>query len=112
MNTLVQTDKMLSRKEGHVGYVIFNNPERRNAVALEMWEATVRILNDFGNDNDIRVVVLTGAGDKAFVSGADISRFESERANEEAVARYNQNVERGNTAMYSLMLPTIVTVYR
>src|SRR5579871_6300068 len=90
MNTMVQTDKMLSRKEGHVGYVIFNNPERRNAVSLEMWEATARILEDFSKDDDIRVVVLTGAGDKAFVSGADISRFENERANEEAIARYNQ----------------------
>jgi len=92
-------DKMLFRKEGHVGYVIFNNPERRNAVSLEMWETTARILEDFRNDSDIRVVVLAGAGDKAFVSGADISRFENERASEEAVARYNQTVERANTAV-------------
>jgi enoyl-CoA hydratase len=110
MNTLVQTYKMLSRKEGHVGYVIFNNPERRNAVSLEMWEATAGILADFGNDNDIRVVVLTGAGDKAFVSGADISRFENERANEEAVARYNQTVERANTAIYEYPKPTIAMI--
>ena len=110
MNTLVQTDKMLSRKEGHVGYVIFNNPERRNAVSLEMWEATAKILADFGNDNDIRVVVLTGAGDKAFVSGADISKFENERANEEAVARYNQTVERANAAIYDYPKPTIAMI--
>ena len=110
MNTLVQTDKMLSRKEGHVGYVIFNNPERRNAVSLEMWEATTKILADFGNDNDIRVVVLTGAGDKAFVSGADISKFENERASEEAVARYNQTVERANAAIYEYPKPTIAMI--
>jgi enoyl-CoA hydratase len=110
MNTLVQTEKMLSRKDGHVGYVIFNNPERRNAVSLEMWEATARILNDFGNDKDIRVVVLTGAGDKAFVSGADISKFESERSNEEAVARYNQTVERANAAIYDYPKPTIAMI--
>ncbi|HLK84639.1 MAG TPA: enoyl-CoA hydratase [Xanthobacteraceae bacterium] len=107
---MVQTDKMLSRKEGHVGYVIFNNPERRNAVSLEMWEATARILDDFGKDDDIRVVVLTGAGDKAFVSGADISRFENERANEEAIARYNQTVERANTAIYDYPKPTIAMI--
>jgi enoyl-CoA hydratase len=105
-----QTDKMLSRKEGHVGYMIFNNPERRNAVSLEMWEETARILDDFGNDKDIRVVVLTGAGDKAFVSGADISRFENERANEEAVARYNRTVERANTAIYEYPKPTIAMI--
>ena len=110
MNTLVQTDKMLSRKEGQVGYVIFNNPERRNAVSLEMWEATARILNDFGNDNDVRVVVLTGAGDKAFVSGADISKFENERANEEAIVRYNQTVERANAAIYDYPKPTIAMI--
>jgi len=110
MNTLVQTDKMLSRKEGHVGYVIFNNPERRNAVSLEMWEATARILDDFRNDNDIRVVVLTGAGDKAFVSGADISKFENERANEEAIVRYNKTVERANAAIYDYPKPTIAMI--
>jgi enoyl-CoA hydratase/carnithine racemase len=107
---MAQTDKMLSRKEGHVGYVIFNNPARRNAVSLEMWEATARILDDFGKDNDIRVVVLTGAGDKAFVSGADISRFENERANEEAITRYNQTVERANAAIYDYPKPTIAMI--
>jgi enoyl-CoA hydratase len=110
MNTVAQTDKMLSRKEGHVGYVIFNNPERRNAVSLEMWEATARILDDFKKDIDIRCVVLTGAGDKAFVSGADISRFENERANEEAIARYGQTVERANTAVYEYPKPTIAMI--
>jgi enoyl-CoA hydratase len=110
MNTIVQTDKMLSRKEGPVGYVIFNNPERRNAVSLEMWEATARILADFGDDKDIRVVVLTGAGDKAFVSGADISRFENERANEEAIRRYNETVERANAAVYDYPKPTIAMI--
>ncbi len=73
---------MLSRKEGRVGYVIFNNPERHNAVSLDMWEKAVGILDDFRNDKDISVVVVTGAGGKAFVSGADISRFEKERSDE------------------------------
>jgi enoyl-CoA hydratase len=110
MNTIAQTDKMLSRKDGHVGYLIFNNPERRNAVSLEMWEATARILEEFDRDRDVRVVVLTGAGDKAFVSGADISRFEDERANEEAIVRYNQTVERANTAVYDFPKPTIAMI--
>jgi enoyl-CoA hydratase len=110
MNTIAQTDKMLSRKDGHVGYLIFNNPERRNAVSLEMWEATARILEEFDRDRDVRVVVLTGAGDKAFVSGADISRFGDERANEEAIVRYNQTVERANTAVYDFPKPTIAMI--
>ena len=103
-------DKMLSRKEGRVGYLIFNNPERHNAVSLEMWEATAKILEDFGKDDEVRVVVLTGAGGKAFVSGADISKFEDERANEEAIARYNKTVERANAAIYDYPKPTIAMI--
>src|SRR4029077_15119434 len=74
------TDKMISRKDGRVGYVIYNNPERHNAVSLDMWEAAVGILDNFRDDKDINVVVVTGAGGKAFVSGADISKFEKERS--------------------------------
>ena len=55
-----QTEKMLSRKEGKVGYLTFNNPERHNAVSLEMWEAASGFLEDFKNDKNIRVVVVTG----------------------------------------------------
>jgi enoyl-CoA hydratase len=107
---MTQTDKMLSRKEGRVGYVIFNNPERHNAVSLEMWEATAKILEDFGKDDEVRVVVVTGAGGKAFVSGADISKFEDERANEEAIVRYNKTVERANAAIYDYPKPTIAMI--
>src|ERR1700742_3050504 len=101
---------MLSRKEGHVGYMIFNNPERHNAVSFEMWEAASRIMDDFARDDDVRVVVITGAGGKAFVSGADISKFESERANEEAVVRYNEIVAKANDALYTFPKPTIAMI--
>jgi enoyl-CoA hydratase/carnithine racemase len=110
MNELVKTDKMLSRKEGRVGYVIFNNPERRNAVSLEMWEATARILEDFGKDDDIRAVVLTGAGDKAFVSGADISKFESERASVEATRAYDVKTAAAFNSIYEFPKPTIAMI--
>jgi enoyl-CoA hydratase/carnithine racemase len=105
-----QTDKMLSRKEGGVGYVIFNNPERHNAVSLEMWEAASSYLEDFANDKAIRVVVFGGAGGKAFVSGADISKFESERSSKEAVDRYNAAVDKANTAIYEFPKPTIAMI--
>src|SRR2546423_12404412 len=93
-----QSEKMLSREEGSVGYVIFNNPERHNAVSLDMWQAAGKMLDEFRNDNNIKVVVVTGAGGKAFVSGADISRFEKERSSEDAVAHYNVVVERSYAA--------------
>ena len=98
---MTQTDKMLSRKEGGVGYLIFNNPERHNAVSLEMWNAASGILADFASDNAIRVVVLTGAGGKAFVSGADISKFESERSSKDAIDRFMQAYRETIDYMYS-----------
>jgi enoyl-CoA hydratase len=107
---MTQTDKMLSRKEGRVGYVIFNNPERHNAVSLDMWEAAGRMLDDFREDPNISVVVVTGSGGKAFVSGADISRFEKERSSEEAIARYNSIVEKSYAAFHEFPKPTIAMI--
>jgi enoyl-CoA hydratase/carnithine racemase len=107
---MASTDKMIARREGGAGYVVFNNPERRNAVSRDMWEACADILAEFKADPAIRVVVLTGAGDKAFVSGADISKFEEERASEDAVAAYNLSVERGYAAVHDFPKPTIAMI--
>lgn len=104
------TDKMLARVEGRVGIMTFNNPEKHNAVSFEMWEEAERILGSFESDPDVRVVVLTGAGGKAFVSGADISKFESERASEEAVQRYNALVEKVYARIYRFPKPTIAMI--
>jgi len=108
--TMTQTDKMLSRKEGGVGIVTFNNPERLNAVSLEMWEATKTILDAFAADNDVRVVVLTGAGGKAFVSGADISKFGSERATAEGVRAYNVKSDAAYSSIADFPKPTIAMI--
>ena len=107
---MTQTDKMLSRREGRVGYLIFNNPERHNAVSLDMWAAATRILEDFSRDDGVRVVVVTGAGGKAFISGADISRFGDERSTGQAVAHYNATVERANSGIYEFPKPTIAMI--
>ncbi len=104
------TEKMLSRKDGRVGIMTFNNPEKHNAVSFEMWEAAEKILDAFVADPEIRVIVLTGAGGKAFVSGADISKFESERASEEAVQKYNALVEKVYMRIYQMPKPTIAMI--
>jgi len=104
------TDKMLARKEGGVGILTFNNPERHNAVSLEMWEATKRMLDGFAADDDIRVVVLTGAGGKAFVSGADISKFASERATLEASRAYNVKSDAAYASVADFPKPTIAMI--
>ena len=72
----LQTDKILAHTENGVGWITFNQPDRRNAVSLAMWNAIPEIISDFSKRDDVRVVVLKGAGDKAFLSGADISEFE------------------------------------
>jgi enoyl-CoA hydratase len=107
---MTQTDKMLARKEGGVGILTFNNPERHNAVSLDMWEATKRILDGFAADDGVRVVVLTGAGGKAFVSGADISKFASERATLEASRAYNVKSDAAYSSVADFPKPTIAMI--
>ena len=107
---MTQTDKLLSRKDAGVGIVTFNNPERHNAVSLEMWEAAKHILDAFAADDDVRVVVLTGAGGKAFVSGADISKFASERASLEATRAYDASTAATFSSIYEFPKPTIAMI--
>ncbi len=104
------TDKILSEKRGPVGALIFNNPERRNAVSLEMWEAVEATLSDFAKDPAVRVVVLSGAGGKAFVSGADISEFEKQRSTPETVASYNRTSARAHEVLQQLDKPTVAMI--
>jgi enoyl-CoA hydratase len=69
------SDKIIAVKDGAIGWVIFSNPSRRNAVTLEMSIAAGKVFEDFGRDDAIRVVILRGDGDKTFISGGDISKF-------------------------------------
>jgi enoyl-CoA hydratase/carnithine racemase len=101
---------MLARKDGPIGTMTFNNPERHNAVSMEMWKAALAILDDFAADPAVRVVVITGAGGKSFVSGADISKFESERASEAAVAEYDVATESVYEALLAYPKPTLAMI--
>src|ERR1700744_5598131 len=76
--------KMLAAKDDGVGLVTFNQPEKRNAMSMEMWTGLGDILSEFEEDTSVRVVVFPGADNKAFVSGAAISQFEKNRSNAEA----------------------------
>lgn len=82
------TPRMIAQKDGAIGWMIFNNPERLNAVSLDMWEAVPSIIAGFEADPEIRVIVLKGAGDKAFVAGADISQFGETRSSAAGVQTY------------------------
>jgi enoyl-CoA hydratase/carnithine racemase len=106
----VPFDKVLASRQGGVGTITFNNPARHNAMSQEMWEETGRILEEFAADDGVRVVVFTGAGGKAFVSGADISKFESERATQEAIARYDATNERLSKIINGFEKPLIAKI--
>src|SRR5437660_10180323 len=82
--------KILQNVTDGVGVITFNNPEKRNAMSLEMWEGLGSALIELRDHPDIRVVIMTGAGDKAFVSGADISQFEKTRHNAQASEEYSR----------------------
>jgi enoyl-CoA hydratase/carnithine racemase len=96
------TSKMLARKDGAVGHLIFNNPARHNAVSLDMWQAVGQIIDEFEKDDEIRV--------KAFVSGADISEFKEKRANEEAAAAYSKISEAARLKLQDTLKPTIAMI--
>jgi enoyl-CoA hydratase/carnithine racemase len=104
------SDKMISKKEDGVGWLILNNPERHNAVSLEMWEAALEIMTDFAADPSVRVMVVTGAGGKAFASGADISKFKDERQEAAAVAHYQATTQKAYAALQGMTIPTIAMV--
>jgi len=104
------TEKMLSRIEEGVGYITFNNPDKHNAVSIEMWDALEKILDNFRNSYKIRVIVLNGAGGKSFVSGADISKFDKERSSKEAVLSYNKRTQKVYELLESFPKPTIAMI--
>jgi enoyl-CoA hydratase len=104
------TDRIIARKEGPVGWLIFNNPERRNAVSVDMWQAIPSVLSQYESDPEVRVIVLAGAGDKAFVSGADISQFEKERSSADAVQRYEELAEGAAARLQGCDKPLIAMI--
>jgi len=104
------TERLLGRSDGAVGWLIFNNPARRNAVSLDMWEAIPKVLGEFEADPEVRLVVVTGAGGKAFVAGADISQFEKERNSVEANERYKATSALGHKALAGLTKPSIAMI--
>lgn len=106
----LNTDKMLAEVDDGIGWITFNNPERRNAISLEMWEGLAVILEAFQLDDSVRVVVLKGAGDKAFVSGADISEFDTKRGSAEQKEAYAKVAASANRWLVKLDKPLLALI--
>ena len=84
------SERIVAEKQGPVGWLTFNNPARRNAISIDMWEAIPKVLDRFEQDPEVRVIVLKGEGDKAFVSGADVSQYEKQRSSAEGIQYYEE----------------------
>ena len=97
-------------QDGSTLHIQFNNPERHNALSVDMWEAIVPLLHQAEKDNHIRLVVFSGSGEKAFVSGADITQFEDMRAAIEAVARYEVMAEEALMGISNFSKPTLAHI--
>ena len=102
--------KILQSVSDGVGVITFNNPEKRNAMSLEMWEGLGSALIELRDNPDIRVVIMVGAGDKAFVSGADISQFEKTRHNAQASEEYSRRSEAQRALLANYPKPTIACI--
>ena len=102
--------KILRSVSDGVGVITFNNPEKRNAMSLEMWEGLGSALIELRDNPDVRVVIMTGAGDKAFVSGADISQFEKTRHNAAASEEYSRRSEAQRALLANYPKPVIACI--
>ncbi len=97
-------------KHGRVGYLVFDHPERRNAISAEMWRAIPDAAAQLAADDEVRVVVLRGAGETAFVAGADISEFERRRTGENA-RDYDVDGTRAYAALSNLDKPVLASIH-
>lgn len=108
--TLAPEEALQLHRDGPVAEIVINNPARHNAVSLPMWQRLGDLLDALVQAEDVRVLVLRGAGGKAFAAGADISRFESERATAEASRHYNSVSARASQKLYDFPRPTIARI--
>ncbi|KJC61556.1 enoyl-CoA hydratase [Bradyrhizobium sp. LTSPM299] len=109
-HTSLADSKILQSVVDGVGVITFNNPDKRNAMSLEMWEGFGQALTALRDDPGVRVVILVGAGDKAFVSGADISQFEKTRHNAEASEEYSRRSAAQRALFADYPKPTIACI--
>ncbi|HTI57053.1 MAG TPA: enoyl-CoA hydratase [Verrucomicrobiae bacterium] len=111
MTEIAKTEKLLLQKDGPIGWITFNQPEKRNAVSQEMWQAMPEYVADLAADPAIRVVILRGAGETAFVAGADISQFKDRRRNAADEEEYRRISGAGSESLARLGKPLVAMIH-
>src|SRR3990167_10633002 len=96
--------------EGAIATVVFSNPSKMNAMSYDMWQAVPKVFAELDRNPAVRLIVCAGDGDKAFISGADISQFEKLRGTAEAQAEYNNAVEQAYLAPMQCAKPVIARI--
>jgi enoyl-CoA hydratase/carnithine racemase len=98
-------------REGPLATLVLDHPERRNAISVRMWQQLEEGCRKLAEDRDVRCVVVRGAGDQAFVSGADISEFQQVRDSASAERSYGETSGRAFVALATLPVPTIALIH-
>jgi len=104
------SEKLIVKKAGPIGYMIFNNPEKLNAISLDMWEGMAPAIAQLEADPEVKVIVVAGQGEKAFIAGADVSKYEEERMGENAQEYYAEAGWKGMMALYNSTKTTIAAI--
>jgi enoyl-CoA hydratase len=102
--------QLLARQDGAIGWIVFNNPARHNAVSMAMCRALLDVARAFSADSGVRLVIVSGAGERAFSAGADISEFDVKRATAAAVAEYDGLAEEASRALELMPKPKIAMI--
>ena len=103
------TSRVLIERDGAIGWLIFDHEARRNAMTIEMWRDVSDRCAELADDASVRVVILRGAGDRAFVAGADISQFQTERSGDGA--DYAEATSSAYEAIQRLPKPTLAMIH-
>lgn len=98
-------------KHGAVGWIVFDQPARRNAINGAMWRGIAPAMGEFDRDPEVRCIAFRGAGSEAFSAGADISEFESRRSSEEAVGQYDELLDQVLHAIQDSPKPSVAMIY-
>jgi enoyl-CoA hydratase/carnithine racemase len=104
------TTTIIIQRDGPIGHLIIHNPSRRNAMSFDMWRTLGDALEALATDKSLRVIVMRGAGDKAFCVGNDISEFAQRRSSKQSITEYNVVMARAYEALHGLRLPTIARI--
>lgn len=104
-------DELQVIRDGAVATLVLNRPAKHNAITFRMWQALPEVLHDLECDAHVRVVVVRGAGDRAFASGADIAEFPDVRTGPEAARRYSAAVDAAERALANFPRPTIALIH-